>query len=858
MDRLVALAGLEPLQRHPHERENGSGILAAGVTDNPRDIVLAVKGAHFRSTSLDGGLETKSVEDRVRFIGCGCSRLFRGHSLDRAAAEVVLDPLVFRRKFEAKCFFQDIRRECDVGVGLGKLSANHRAAFPELSIAARPIDVAELGEVFFPRFGTLAQECATEPPNRVEPDAVNVDEIAAEFASGERAFGDLLPLRELLRDFHPKPRGQFEEFIERQSFLVGEQIAHCGVDGGKREEFARTRGQCGAVHFDEPLERRTFESELLGNLAAFVAVVEEDVDRAARADGVTVEVREHLLATLQSDIEEKDHGDGFIANIWAFLQRRRDGCATMLPVIDDESRGHRDMKKSCPKRTRLNGLMSRAEFLESNLSVHGGRDGGENVTVAIVRDVADHRGNAGLVQRTLVPKLRGNLAFLVEREDFGQESKWYHRDVKLPPGLDAADGGKCVFEAVAHVCLLVGLIVVLALGRKYVFFSTNNFKNMQTPVYFDCNATTPMEPEVRESMRPYWEDEFGNEGSRTHSYGARAKQAVNAARDRIAAVVAARREEIVFTSGATESNNLAILGLAPAGIAAGRRHILTTQIEHKAVIEPMEELARRGFDVEFLPPNSDGWVEPATFAKALRPETWLVSLMHANNETGVIQPLDEIADLLKDHPAWLHTDAAQTFGKILPSLRNPRVDLISISGHKIYGPKGVGALVVRRRGYEKPPLTPLFFGGGQERGLRPGTLPVPLIVGLGKAAELAISEHDERSAACMKIRDGLVSAFAKLPHSLNGDHAKTLPHVLNLSFTGADSEALMVALKNTVAISNGSACTSSSYKPSHVLAAMGIDEKRVREATRWSWCHLTPEVSLHELRHAIAAIQSPG
>lgn len=378
---------------------------------------------------------------------------------------------------------------------------------------------------------------------------------------------------------------------------------------------------------------------------------------------------------------------------------------------------------------------------------------------------------------------------------------------------------------------------------------------MHTPVYFDCNATTPMEPEVREAMRPYWEEEFGNEGSRTHAYGARAKQAVNAARDRIAEVVGGKREEIVFTSGATESNNLALLGLAPAGLAAGRRHILTTQIEHKAVMEPLEELAKRGFDVEFLPPNADGWVEPEKFAKALRPETWLVSVMHANNDTGVVQPLDEIATLLKEHSAWFHTDAAQTFGKLLPTLQNPRIDLISASGHKIYGPKGVGALVVRRRGYDKPPLTPLFFGGGQERGLRPGTLPVPLIVGFGKAAELAMSNHAIRSAKCLETRVRLMAEFAKLPFELNGDPERLLPHVVNVSFTGVDSEALMVALKEHVAISNGSACTSSSYKPSHVLAAMGFAESRVRAATRWSWCHLSAEPDFAEIGALIGGIR---
>lgn len=376
-----------------------------------------------------------------------------------------------------------------------------------------------------------------------------------------------------------------------------------------------------------------------------------------------------------------------------------------------------------------------------------------------------------------------------------------------------------------------------------------------TPVYLDCNATTPLEPEVQREMLRFFEEEFGNAGSRTHEYGARAKQAVQNARDQVAAVVAAQREEVLFTSGATESNNIAILGLAEFAERSGRRHIISTQIEHKAVIEPLEELARRGFDVEFLPPNAGGWIEAEKVSAALRPDTVLVSVMHANNETGVVQPLDEIAAALAGHAAYFHVDAAQTFGKLIEPLRNPRVDLVSVSAHKIYGPKGVGALIARRRGFERPPLKPLCFGGGQERGLRPGTLPVPLIVALGVAAELALKHHAKRERQCRSFRYDLEAALLPLGPQIHGDTSRTLPHVINLSFAGLDSEAVMVALKGEVAISNGSACTSASYKPSHVLKAMGLPDAEIMGALRISWCHMTPKPAWQQVARLLQSLR---
>ena len=362
------------------------------------------------------------------------------------------------------------------------------------------------------------------------------------------------------------------------------------------------------------------------------------------------------------------------------------------------------------------------------------------------------------------------------------------------------------------------------------------------PIYLDCNATTPMEPEVAEVVRRYFEEEYGNEGSRTHNFGARARQAVQKAREQIASLVDAKPEEVVFTSGATESNNLAILGLAPWGRQHGKTHIISTRIEHKAVLEPLDHLAKEGFEVDLVSPGRQGRVETEKLTRLLRAGTMLVSVMHANNETGVVQPIGELAEALAHHPAWFHVDAAQTFGKLLPELRHPRIDLISASGHKIYGPKGVGFLVVRQRGKQKVPLSPLVFGGGQEHGLRPGTLPVPLIAGLGKAAELAAGNHAEREAKCRAFREKFLHAIGPLHPHIHGEEGKVLAHTVNVSFPGISAEEVMLRLKDVAAASNGSACTSSSYQPSHVLKAMHLEKEEIVGAVRFSWCHFTPDL----------------
>ena len=371
--------------------------------------------------------------------------------------------------------------------------------------------------------------------------------------------------------------------------------------------------------------------------------------------------------------------------------------------------------------------------------------------------------------------------------------------------------------------------------------SGRTFLSTMPSVYLDCNATTPLDPRVRHVLLRYLDEEYGNEGSRTHEYGSAAKRAVQQARDQVASIVGCKREEVLFTSGATESNNLAILGLADFGIANNRRHIVSTMIEHKAVLEPLADLESRGFEVTYVKPQADGLVRSADVLSALRPDTLLVTVMHVNNETGVIQPLDEIAAGMANHPAYLHVDAAQSFGKIPKTLANQRIDLISISGHKIYSPKGIGALIARRRGYEKAPIKPLMFGGGQERGIRPGTLPVALIAALGESAALSVAESAKWMERCSAIKADALKALLPLGGVPVGPEAGVISSTLNIRFPMLDSEALIVGLQGYAAISNGSACTSSSYKPSHVLKAMGMDDTDATRCVRLSWSHLTPD-----------------
>lgn len=371
-------------------------------------------------------------------------------------------------------------------------------------------------------------------------------------------------------------------------------------------------------------------------------------------------------------------------------------------------------------------------------------------------------------------------------------------------------------------------------------------------VYLDYNATTPVLPEVADLVYTLMTEEYGNAGSRTHEFGLVAKRAIEIARAQVAEIAKADKTEVIFTSGATESNNIAILGLRDFAEKSGKKHIITSKLEHKAVLEPIEHLEQQGFDVTYVNATADGQVDVEQLKAALRDDTVLVSIMHINNETGAIQPIAEICQLLAEHEAYLHVDAAQSFGKYPFDLDNSRIDFISVSGHKLYAPKGVGALIMRRRGFIKPPLKPIYFGGGQEKGLRPGTLAIPLIAGLGLACQLAAKNAEKWLAHVSELKTNFTAAVSELGAEVNGQN--TSPYVINFSVPGINSEAAMVKLKGIIAVSNGSACTSSSYTPSHVLTAMGLNSDRIAGAIRVSFGVNTRDIPYSDISTALRAL----
>ena len=343
---------------------------------------------------------------------------------------------------------------------------------------------------------------------------------------------------------------------------------------------------------------------------------------------------------------------------------------------------------------------------------------------------------------------------------------------------------------------------------------------MKRPIYLDCHATTPVDKRVLEAMLPYFTEHFGNPSSITHSYGWEAEAGVKKAREIIASAINCIPEEIIFTSGATEANNLAIKGIAEAYLHQGR-HIITLQTEHRAVLDPCKYLESLGFEVTYLPVQKDGLINLTQLEKSLRPETILVSIMTANNEIGVIQPIDSIGAICRQHKVLFHTDAAQAIAKIPLDVEEMNIDIMSLTAHKVYGPKGVGALYVRRRN-PRVKIAAQIQGGGQERGIRSGTLSTPQIVGFGKAVEIGLEEQKSEEKRLQELREKLLSQLQKLPGiHLNGHPIQRLAGNLNLSIEGVDSSALLLSLRPFVALSSGSACSSSSTAPSHVLTALG-------------------------------------
>ncbi|CAH1396303.1 unnamed protein product [Nezara viridula] len=366
----------------------------------------------------------------------------------------------------------------------------------------------------------------------------------------------------------------------------------------------------------------------------------------------------------------------------------------------------------------------------------------------------------------------------------------------------------------------------------------NLIKNINgRPLYLDAQATTPLDPRVLDAMLPFLTNFWGNPHSRTHAYGWESERAVEIARKHIADIIGADPKEIIFTSGATESNNIAIKGVARF-YGSSKRHVVTTQTEHKCVLDSCRALEEEGFKVTYLPVKPNGLIDLEDLEKAITPDTSLVSIMTVNNEIGVKQPIKEIGELCRKKKVFFHTDAAQAVGKIPLDVEEQKIDLMSISGHKIYGPKGVGALYVRRR--PRVRLEPQMSGGGQERGLRSGTVPAPLAVGLGEACRIGIEEMDYDHAYVEKLSCRLLNKImSNLTDVIrNGDPVHSYPGCLNLSFAFVEGESLLMALKD-IALSSGSACTSASLEPSYVLRAIGTDEDLAHSSIRFGFGRFT-------------------
>ena len=373
--------------------------------------------------------------------------------------------------------------------------------------------------------------------------------------------------------------------------------------------------------------------------------------------------------------------------------------------------------------------------------------------------------------------------------------------------------------------------------------------SIDRPIYLDCHATTPVDPRVVEAMLPYFTERFGNPASITHAYGWEAEAAVKQAREAIASSIGATPEEIIFTSGATEANNLAIKGIAEAYYSKGR-HIITVKTEHRAVLDPCLYLQSLGFAITFLPVEKDGLLNLAELEKAITSETILVSVMTANNEIGVLQPLAEIGEICRQHEVLFHSDAAQAIAKIPLNVEDTNLDLMSLTAHKVYGPKGIGALYIRRRN-PRVKLAAQIQGGGQEKGLRSGTLYPPQIVGFGKAVELGLASMETEGERIGKLRDRLWQQLARLEGvHLNGRSDRRLVGNLNISVEGVDGSALLLGLRSVAAVSSGSACTSAKTAPSHVLTALGHSESLAYASLRFGIGRFNTEAEIDRVAEA--------
>jgi len=377
------------------------------------------------------------------------------------------------------------------------------------------------------------------------------------------------------------------------------------------------------------------------------------------------------------------------------------------------------------------------------------------------------------------------------------------------------------------------LCIIITTERKLI-------NMLKLPVYLDNNATTPCAPAVVEAMIPYFTQNFGNAASRSHSYGWIAEEAVDCAREQAAKLIGADTQEIIFTSGATEAANLAIKGVYEMYAAKGN-HIITVVTEHKAVLDTCKHIEKSGGEVTYLPVKTDGLIDLPALEAAIKPTTILIAIMYANNEIGVIQPIREISAIAKKHGILFFTDAVQAMGKIAVDVQKDGIDLMAFTAHKMYGPKGVGALYVRRKN-PRVKVTAQIDGGGHERGMRSGTLNVPGIVGFGKAAEIARLEMDNDAKRLGRLRDKLENGLLEIEETyVNGSREHRLPHVTNISFKNVDSEGLLLGINKNIAVSSGSACTSASLEPSYVLKALGLGDNLAYCSLRFGLGRFTTE-----------------
>lgn len=356
-------------------------------------------------------------------------------------------------------------------------------------------------------------------------------------------------------------------------------------------------------------------------------------------------------------------------------------------------------------------------------------------------------------------------------------------------------------------------------------------------IYLDYNASAPIDERVLDVMVDVYKNAYGNADSRTHDFGDGARKAVEKARKQVAHLLSIDNGEVFFTSGSTESDNIAIRGLIGYANESGKKHVITSSIEHKAVLETVKSLRAEGIYVDIIDPEEDGRVDAHKLLALVREDTLLVSLMHANNETGVIQPIKEIGDALAEKGILFHVDATQSCGKLVPELREMKYNMLSLSAHKLSGPQGIGALILRKQRYKLPPVKAIIYGGQQEHGIRPGTIPVALVAGLGKACELAEQEYEFNIKKYRENKEAVLKLImdSGLKYQINGNQDYCMPNTLNISFTGVESEALMLSSKQYCGVSNGSACTSHDYSPSYVLLAMGLNEERISSSIRISW-----------------------